>query len=257
MKKKTNKKKDSRRNYASIAKKYAEGGAALTRRFDQFRKPQEDIDTFGEKAKDAIMIGLTQNPIASAMGIEPYEADTQFGQNFGAFAGALNEANDNVKSVSTFGLSTKLDDKLAQETEKRAGQLGQFGVDLPMAMDGGYMKKYQDGANVNWGAILQQGIGSLEEMSKGEGGLLGGLASKVQSEAAPYVQGMQNIGQAVGQGVNEIKDIFTGDQTTKRGMLQELLAEEQRQHLSNETGIGGRYAGSIGDQGGMNRISGV
>ena len=255
MKKKTNKKKDSRRNYASIAKKYAEGGAALTRRFDQFRKPSQDIDTFGEKFKDFTMIGLTQNPISKAMGIEPYEADTQFGQNFGSFAGALNEANDNLKSVSTFGLSTKLDDKLAQETEKRAGQLGGLGVDLPMAMHGGHMKKYQDGANVNWGAILQQGVGSLEEMSKGEGGLLGGLASKVQSEAAPYMQGMQNIGQAVGQGVNDIM-LANQDQPTKRGMLQELLAEEQRQHLSNETGIGGRYAGSIGDQGGMNRISG-
>jgi hypothetical protein len=82
MKKKKNNKKDSRRNYASIAKKYAEGGAALTGRFDQFRKPQKDIETFGEKAQDALMIGLTQNPIASAMGVEPYAADTQFGQNF-------------------------------------------------------------------------------------------------------------------------------------------------------------------------------
>lgn len=267
MKNKKHNKKYSNKNYKAVAEnylksmyaidsnkpeKYAEGGGAagnarLTGRFDALPKPTVNVDTFGEKVSD--FFGNATNPFREFLGIDPYEAKTQFGTDMGAVVDLGSAIGKNIRSAATFGISTKAEDAMAKHTQNRIGQAGSMFGQVKDAAD----TDEEDEEGIGGGGSFGGGGAGGSWKHGGEVPMYNMGAEAVQQDVATIQNSMQNSFNTITDTISNVAEASNANALTTEGLKDKLLNKEQGIHMDQKEDI---YAGNTGNMGGMNRMSG-
>jgi len=267
MKNKKHNKKYSNKNYKVVAEnylksmygidsnkpeKYAEGGGAagnarLTGRFDALPKPTVNVDTVGEKISD--FFGNATNPFREFLGIDPYEAKTQFGTDMGAVVDLGSAIGKNIRSAATFGASTKIEDAHAKHTQNRIGQLQGMAGQVQGAAD----PDEEDEEGIGGGGSFGGGGAQGSWKHGGEVPIYNMGAEAVQQDVATIQNSMQNSFNTITNTISNVAEASNANALTTEGLKNKLLNKEQGIHMDQKEDI---YAGNTGNLGGMNRMSG-